>query len=137
MTRENIVRRLPARFCALPFSVFILVLTYCSYRAKELLVCWLLFCSFFALLALMFLGVVLVFFAGQHLVQRVRAANSLIPMLAARLAELSQEPVSGPRFLVTAALKLAVGPCPVGNVPDADPCTLAGIASSVEEDVSK
>ena len=139
MIRENIFCWLPARFYPLPFSALLLVLTCCSYRAKELLVCWLLFCSFFSLLALVFLSVVLAFYAGRHLVQRLRAVNvnTLIPVLVARLAELSQEPILGPRLLTTWAFKLAVGLYPAVNLPDDDPRIRVEIASPLESDVPK
>jgi hypothetical protein len=109
MVQKVILRRLPAGFYVLPLFAFLLGLARHSYRAKELLVCWLFFCSFFALLALMFLGAVLACYAGRRLVKWVRAANTVVPELAVWLAESPQETSSGPRILVSGTLKLSAG----------------------------
>jgi hypothetical protein len=96
MTQKVILRRLLPGFYVLQFSVLLLGLTHYSYRAKELLVCWLLFCSLFAVLALMFLCIVFAGFAGQLLVNWVRVAHAGIPELLACLEELPQEVISAP-----------------------------------------
>ena len=100
MIQNRILRRLVAGSYVLPFCAFLLGLARHSYRAKELLVCWLLFCSFFAVLALIILGAVLACQAGHYLVRWVRAAYIVIPELVAGLAQPPQEDISGPRILV-------------------------------------
>jgi len=110
MIQKVILRRLLPGFYVLPFSVLLFGLTRYSYRAKELLVCWLFFCSLFALLALMFLGAVLACYAGWHLVNRVRVANAGIPESTACLEELPQEAISGPRIFVARTHRTGVGP---------------------------
>ena len=59
MIQKDIFRRLLAGFYFLQLSTLLLGLACYSYRVKELLVCWLFFCSLVALLALLFLGAVL------------------------------------------------------------------------------
>ena len=140
MIQKDILRRLLAGFYVLPFSAFLLCLTYYSYRVRELLVAWLIFCSLFALLALMFLGVVLACSAGKYLVKWVSVANKVIPELAAGLAEFPPEAISDPRILVAETIKLADGPYAVVSAPDADSCAFIEIttpAGDVEDDVSK
>jgi hypothetical protein len=73
---KDILRRLLAGFYVLLFPALLLGLTRYSYRAKELLVCWLLFCSLFALLAVLFLGSVLACYAVHHLLNWPSAVNN-------------------------------------------------------------
>lgn len=136
MIQKVIVRRLLPGFYVLQFSAFLLFLACYSYRARELLVCWLLFCSLFAVLALMLLGFVLAFHAGRNLVKWVRAASAVIPELVACLTELSPEAISGPGIHATGAPQLAAGPYAVVSVPDADSCVPIEIASPAGDDVS-
>ena len=100
MIQNRILRRLLAGFCFLPFFAFLVGLARYSYRAKELLICWLFFCLFFAVAVLMFLGAVLACQAGHYLVRWVRAAYIVIPELVAGLAQPPQEDISGSRILV-------------------------------------
>ena len=100
MIQNRILRRLVAGSYVLPFFAFLLGLARHSYRAKELLVCWLLFCSFFAVVVLMFLGAVLACHAGYYLVTCVRAAYTVIPELVAGLAQPPEEDISAPRILI-------------------------------------
>jgi len=121
----------------LQFSVLLLWLARYSYRAKELLVCWLFFCSLFAVVALIFLGAVLACHAGQYLVKWVRVAKTVIPELAVCIAELPQEPVSGPRILVAATLPLSVDLYTTVNTLDAHSRLLIEVAPSARDDVRK
>lgn len=104
------MRRLLAGFYVLQFSTFILCLMCYSYRARELLVCWLFFCFLFAVLAITFLCGLLACHAGQYLVYWVGAVHKVIPELVVSLAEFPQETASGPRILVPGTLEPAVGP---------------------------
>lgn len=135
MIPKDIVRRLLPGFYVLPLSASLLGLTRYSYRAKELLVCWLFFCALFAVLALMFLGAVLACYAGQYVVKWVSATNTVIPELAVRLAELPQEVMSVPRILVAGTLSLPAAPYESVNARDANSCLLIEAAHSAEEDV--
>jgi hypothetical protein len=135
MIHENVSRRLPAELFALLFPALILGLTRYSYRAEELLVCWLLFCSFFALLVLVFLGVVLAFHAGQHLVRWVRAAKTVIRELVVSLAQPPQQVRATPRILVSGTLETLAGPCPQVNVLDSHSSLLIKVPPSIKESV--
>ena len=115
MIQKHILRRLLAGFYFLQFSVALLWLLHYSYRAKKLLVCWLFFCSLFAMLALAFLAIVLACYAGQYLAKWVSVARTVIPELAVCLVELPQEVGSGPHIIVAGPLKLTAGPCVVVN----------------------
>lgn len=128
MIQNGILRRLFAGFCVLPFFAFLLVLARHSYRVKELLICWLFFCLFFAVLALMFLGAVLACHAGLYFVKQERAANTITPELVAGLAEPPREAISGPRILVagTHASLDALGAHP-GLLIEVRPTTEAGV----------
>jgi hypothetical protein len=135
MLQKDILHRLLLGFYVLQFSAFLLCLACYSYRARELLVCWLLFCSLFAVLALMLLGFVLAFHAGRSLVKWMRAGDDVISELAVCRAELPPEAIAWPGILATGALKAA--PYAVVSVPDADSCVPIEIASPAEDDVSK
>jgi len=111
MFHKDFFRRLLMGFYVLAFSGLLLGLTRYSYRAKELLVCWLVFCSFFAVLALVLFGAVLATFAGQRLLNWVSVAKLVIPDLVVALAETPQGPVAVPQILATGTLEFAVGPC--------------------------
>jgi hypothetical protein len=137
MLQKDISQRLLLGFYVLEFSAFLLCLACYSYRARELLVCWLLFCSLFAVLALMLLGSVLAFHAGRSLVKWMRAGNEVISELTVCLAELPPEAIAWPGILATGALKLAAAPYAVVSVPDADSCVPIEIASPAEDDVSE
>jgi len=136
MIQKDILRRLLAGFCVLQFFVLLVLLTRYSYRVKELLVCWLLFCSLFALLSLMFLGVVLACSAGEYLVKWVSVANEVIPELAVCPAEFPPEAISGPRILVAGTIKLAADPCAVLSELDLHSGVLIEIVSPAEKNVS-
>jgi len=121
----------------LQFSVLLLWLARYSYRAKELLVCWLFFCSLFAVVALIFLGAVLACHAGQYLVKWVRVAKTVIPELAAVIAELPQEVSPGPRILVTGTLALSAAPYTTVNALEAQSRLLIEAAPPAGDDVPK
>jgi hypothetical protein len=110
MIQKDVLRRLLARFYVLQFATVVLCLTCYSYRVRELLVCWLLFCFLFAVLAIAFLAALLACYAGQYLLNWVGAANKVFPDLVVCLAELPQEASSGPRINVAGALEAGVGP---------------------------
>jgi len=104
MIHKDLFRRFLVGIYVLAFFVLLFGLTRYSYRAKELLVCWLLLCSFFAVVALMFLGAVLAWYAGKYLVRWVSVAKTIIPELAVRFAGLPQEAISGLEILVAGTL---------------------------------
>jgi hypothetical protein len=118
MFQKDIVRRLLRAFYALPLLAFLLGLARHSYRAKELLVCWLIFCSFFAALALLLLGAVLAWHAALVLVKLSRARKPLAPKPALWLAQLPQEGHSGSRIIAAGARKPPAGPSVALSVPD-------------------
>lgn len=111
MIHRDLFRRFLVGFYVLTFTVLLFGLTRYSYRAKELLVCWLFFCSFFAVLALILLGVALAAFAGQYFLKFLSVAKLVIPELAAALAEVPQELVSVPPILAATTLEFSGGPC--------------------------
>jgi hypothetical protein len=110
MIEKDILRRLLARFYVLQFSTFILCLTCSSYRARELLVCWLFFCFLFAALAIVFLGALLACYAAQYILNWVGAANTVNPELVVCLPELPPQAVLGARVLVAPILEPTAGP---------------------------
>jgi hypothetical protein len=71
MREKDIVRLLRAGFSVPQFCVVSLGLALHSYYARELLVCWLLFCLSFAALTGVILGVVLVCYAGKYIAATV------------------------------------------------------------------
>jgi hypothetical protein len=101
--------RLPG-LCVLFFAAILLALIRYSYRAKELLTCWLIFCSLFAALALISLGIVFACFAGHFLLKRLSEVKTVIPELVEALLQAPQAPVSGPPFLSAASLNLPLAP---------------------------
>jgi hypothetical protein len=135
MFQKYIFRRLTLGFYVLPFSALLLGLTRYSYRAKELLVCWLFFSSFFAVLALIFLCIVLACYAGRHLVNWMRVANRVIPELAVCLVEAPQEAISDPRIPGAGTFKLSAGPYPLLEAIDPASFLRIEIAPSAEDDV--
>jgi hypothetical protein len=137
MTQKVIVRRLLAVPYVLLFSVFLLGLAHYSYRAKELLVCWFLFCSLFAALALLFLSAVLAWYAGLKLVELSLVMKTLAPNLALWLPRLLQEAISRPRIIVTGALKTVALPSAAVAVPDLHSYLIIEIAFTADKDVSK
>ena len=139
MIEKDILRRLLARFYVLQFSTFLLCLTCYSYRARELLACWLFFCFLFAVLAIAFLCALLACYEGQYLLNWVGAANTVIPELVVCLAELPQEAVSGPRILVVGVLEPTVGPYATADVDvvDANASLLLAVPPSTGKGVSK
>lgn len=90
MIQKTILRLPSARLYVFQLSALLLGIIRYPYRFRELLICWLLFCSLFAVLALMLLGTVLACYAGQYFVGWLRVANAVIPDLAADLGELPQ-----------------------------------------------
>ena len=106
MTRNNFLRRLLPGFYVLPLFTLLLVLSRYSYPAKELLACWLLFCSLFALLAVLFLAGVLACFAVQHLLNGIGVAKTVITGLAVHLADVPLKPPPDARLSIEAARSL-------------------------------
>jgi hypothetical protein len=135
MIQKHIFRRLTLGFYVLLFSALLLGLTRYSYRAKELLVCWLFFSSLFVVLALMFLGIVLACYAGQHLVHWVRVAKRVIPELAVCLVETPQEAILEPRILVAGTIKLSAGSYALVEAIDPASFLRIEIAPSAQDDV--
>lgn len=127
MIHKSFSNRFLIGFYFLAFSSLLFGLTRYSYHAKELLVCWLFFGAFFAVLALIFFGAVLAIFAGQHFLQWLRLAKLIILELTASLAEALQRHLSVPPILTGATLKSSIGSCrpavdsesylPIGSAP--------------------
>jgi hypothetical protein len=135
MIQKHILRRLTLGFYVLLFSALLLGLTRYSYRAKELLVCWLFLSSLFAVLVLIVLGIVLACYAGQHLVNWVRVAKVAIPELVVCLAEFRQETSPSPQILVGETLKLSAIPCGPEDALESASCFLIEIVPSAAEGV--
>jgi len=138
MIQRELPRRLLAGFCVLQSSAFLLALTCYSYRARELLVCWLFFCSLFAGLALILLAIVMVYYSALHLANWVRVVYAGIPELAAFLAELPQEAIlPGPRIPAAVAVESPLGPNTTVNALDAPSCLLIEVSLAIESGVPK
>jgi hypothetical protein len=111
MIHKELFRRCLVGFYVLAFITSLFGFTRYSYRAKELLVCWLFFCSLFAVLALTLFAAVLATFAGQYFLRLLSVAKLVIPELAAALAAAPQRPFTVPPFLAAATFKFPVGSC--------------------------
>lgn len=122
--------------CVLTFLALLLALARYSYRAKELLVCWLFFCSFFVALVLIFLGAVLTFRAGENLVKMLAVARKLAPKLALYLAQLLQQAISAPRIIAAVPRSPADFSASVDML-DTHSCPLIQGVFSFEESVRK
>jgi hypothetical protein len=136
MIQKAILRLQLPGFYVLPFFALLLAFARYSYRAKELLVCWLLFCSFFAALALILFGAVLTFHAGENLVKMLGVARKLAPKLALYLAQLLQRAISAPRIIV-AVPKTQAGFSASVDMLDTHSCLLIHGVVSFEESVRK
>jgi len=121
--------------CVLFFAAFLFALIRYSYRAKELLACWLIFCSLLAALVLISLGIVLVCFAGRLLLKRLSVVKTVIPELVLALVETPQEPVSKPQIMAAATLSLPLAPCSPVIALDSAPCLLIEVAPLSEDNV--
>jgi hypothetical protein len=137
MIVKVMLRRLLAGLYVLPFPVFLLGLAHYSYRAKELLVCWLFFCSFLAVLALLFLSAALAWYAGQKLVELSRVAKTLAPNPVLWLAQLLQEAVSTPRSIVAGDVNPSTGPAIAVSVLDLRSCPVVEVVLPMEVRVQK
>jgi hypothetical protein len=135
MVQKAILRlQLPGLY-VLPFSAFLLALARYSYRAKELLVCWLFFCFFFAVVALTFLGIGFAYSAVHHFLKWLSVVKAVIPELAVALAEVPEEPVSAPPVLAAATLNLSLAPCAPRIALNSASCLRIELAPSSEDDV--
>ena len=123
--------------CVLTFLALLLALARYSYRAKELLVCWLFFCSFFVALVLIFLGAVLTFRAGENLVKMLAVARKLAPKLALYLAQLLQQAISAPRIIAAAVPRSPADFSASVAMLDTHSCPLIQGVGSFEESVRK
>jgi hypothetical protein len=135
MIHKHILRRLLPGFYFLQFSALLLGLSCYSYRVKELLACWLFFCSLFAMLAVMFLGAVLACYAGKYLVAWTTAVHTVIPELAVCLAEPPLDVVSVPHILVTGTPALSADPYTTVSALEVPPCLLIEVPASTETSV--
>jgi hypothetical protein len=137
MIQQVILRRLFKGFYFLQFSALLLGLACYSYRVKEFLVCWLFFCSLFAVLALMFLGAVLACYAGKYLLAWTTAAHTVIPKLAVCLVELPLDVISAPGILITWTIALSADPSTTVDALDVPACLLVEVPVSTEISVLK
>jgi hypothetical protein len=135
MIQKAILRLQHPGLCVLTFLALLLALARYSYRAKELLVCWLLFCSFFAASALIVLGITFGCFAGHLLLKWLKEVKAVIPELVVALAEAPQESLSVPEILTSATLKLSLSPCAPAIDFNSAPCLLIEVASSSADNV--
>ncbi len=117
------------------FCTFLLCLTCYSYRIKELLICLLFFCCFFAVLAFVLLGALFAGYAGQYLLNWIGAAKRVIPELVVALAQIPQEVVATPRILVAVALDPAVSPYVAMPALDAHSSLLVAVPHSTKDNV--
>jgi hypothetical protein len=106
MIQKNTLHKLLPGFYVLPLSAFLLALSRYSYRAKELLVCWLFFCSLFVSLAVLLLSSVLAWYAIHHLLNYISLAKTVTQELAVCLADTPQEAIPCTPFLATGTLRL-------------------------------
>ena len=65
--------------CYLLLSAWLLGLSWYSYHARELLVCWLFFSALFVCLALIVLSGALAIYAGEYLTVWARSATAMTP----------------------------------------------------------
>lgn len=122
MIHKGLSNRFLVGFYVLAFCVLFFGHPQYFYSAKELLVCWLFFGSFFAVLALIAFGVVLAAFAARYFLKRLRLAKLIILEFAADLVEASKRHLSVTPILAAATLKSTVGSCsPVAEL-DSESC---------------
>jgi len=137
MIQKAILRlQLPGLFILLFFAFLLGIIRY-SYRAKELLVCWLFFCSCFAALVLILLGAVLTLHAGENLLKMLGVARKLIPKLALCLAQLLQQAISAPRIIAAGVPKTPADLSPTVDMLDTHSCLLIERVVSFEDRVPK
>jgi len=137
MMQKAILRLQLPRLYVLPFSLLLLGLTHYSYRAKELLVCWLFLCSIFAALGLVLLATTLAWYAGQKLLELSSGAKTLIPKLALWLAQSLERVLSGPRIIASEASQPPAGPSVAAGILDRRACLVVELAPWVEGSVPK
>jgi len=137
MIQKDILRRLLTGFYLLQFPALLLCAACYSYRVKELLVCWLFFCSLFVLLVLMFLGAVLACYAGKYLLAWTTAVHTVIPELAVCPGDLPLAVISAPLILVARTRALAADPYTTVNALKVPPCLLIEVPSPTEITVRK
>jgi len=137
MIQKSILRLPLAGLYVFQFSALLLGIIRYSYRFRELLVCWLFFCSLFAVLALMLLGAVLACYAGRYFVGWLRVANTVIPELAVGLAELPQAPNPAQRILVAESLTVVAIRYSSDDALDTHLYLLVAGTTSEEEHVQK
>jgi hypothetical protein len=106
----------------LPLPALLLALSRYSYRAKELLVCWLFFCALFALLAVLFLGSVLACYAVHPHLNWKSVANTVMPELAGCLADIPQKAIPDPRTMTAGTLMLSTDTYKIADALDSDAC---------------
>jgi hypothetical protein len=117
------------------FAAFLFALIRYSYRAKEFLACWLIFCSLFAALALISLGIVFACFAGHFLLKWLSVVKTVIPELVEALLQAPQAPVSGSQILSAASLNLPLAPYSPLIALDSAPSPLFEVAPLSEDNV--
>ena len=135
MSQRDILRRFFTGSCALLFPALLLGLAHYSYRAKELLVCWLFLCSLLALLAVLLLSSVIACYAVHHLLTWMSVAKTVIPELVISLAQIPQEVGATPRILVAGTLEPLVGPRLPVSALEADASLVAKVSPSTEKGV--
>ena len=137
MIQREILRRLLAGFYLLQFSALLLCLSCYSYRVKELVVCWLFFCSLFAALAVILLAAMFSYHAALHLVNWVKVVYAGIPELAAFLAELPQEVILGRQIPAAVVVELPINLYPTTKALNIPSRLLVDAAPSIEDGVPK
>lgn len=84
---EEPVNPLRGRHCVPQFCALIAGVSLYSYHVRELLACWLFFCSLFALLGLIVSAVVLAGYAGRYAIGWARGMTQAPPIVALAVGE--------------------------------------------------
>ncbi len=135
--QKDIVHLLRRRARVLQFSALLLGLTLYSYSVRDLLVCWLFFCLFFAALVSLLLGALLACYAGKQLTERVFAMAWGTPKLPLKPATVHQEiRLERGITLFPTCEVAAVSQLPLGML-EPHPHLLLPAATTVEASVQK
>ena len=137
MIQKYNLRQARAGVCSLSPIALLLGLVFCSYRARELLVCWLFFGLFFAVLAVVLIGGVGAYSAGKYITERVLAIVPRTPELPIGLPEVPPEIIPGTIIDNSAACEVtAISQLPPEML-DRHPYLLIPAVATVEVSVQK